>query len=243
MGNDDISEAWPWNGIESAAPDLATPATWDRQYRVLVADGSAMFRRGLVGLLSAHDQLEVVGEAADAGELLGAARRFQPEVVVVDAQIPGGSEGVAGELSRHVVGVSILTLSSSPYALNATRPLSPGTTGLVLKDAEPELLVAAIMAAAHGYAVWPRSIMQDIGSTWWDPSHEPFDGLSHREFEVLCLLTGGMTTKVLASHLAISEKTVRNHIASMYAKLGLNGRPQLVRYAIRKGLSGPPEGA
>ncbi len=214
-----------------------------RRYRVLVADGSAMFRRGLTGLLSRHAELEVVGEAANARELLMAARRLHPEVVVVDEGLPGGCEEVSDEPLRQVAGVSILTLSSALSVLDAARALYDGAGGFILKEAEPELLAAAIIAAAHGYVVAPRPIMQEtcrLGNPLTRP-RPLVDGLSPREFEVLRGLAEGMTTKVLANGLKISQKTVRNHIASMYAKLGLCDRSQLVRYALQRGLCRPIE--
>lgn len=212
-----------------------------RPCRVLVADGSVTFRRALIELLNRPAELEVVGETATAGQLLEAARRLRPTVVLVDENIPGGCEEVSGELLRQVAGVSILRLSSTMSVLQAARVLCGGTSGYVLKDAEPELLVAAIIAAAHGYVVSPRPIMQEtcvIGNPLTH-LHHLLDGLSLREFEVLRNLGEGLTTKVLARRLKISEKTVRNHIASMYAKLGLSDRSQLVRYAIQKGLARP----
>ncbi len=202
-----------------------------------------MFRRGLTGLLNNHPEVEVVGEASDAAGLLQGARERRPDVAVVDAAIPGGSEEAASELRRQAPGTSILTLSSTGSMMEATRALGGGTSGYVLKEAEPELLVAAIIAAAHGYAVSPRLIMHEIGRAG-NPlghHHQLLDGLSPREFQVLRDLADGMTTKLLADRLGISEKTVRNHIASMYAKLGLHDRSQLVRYAIQKGLSRPLE--
>jgi len=212
-----------------------------RLYRVLVADGSPVFRRGLTGLLNAHPELEVVGEASDAAGMLQDARDLRPDVIVVDVAIPGGSDQAAGELLRQAPGVSILALSSAGAMVEATRALGDGTSGYVLKEAEPELLVAAIIAAAHGYSVSPRPIMHELGraGTPLNHHHQQLDGLSPREFEVLRDLADGMTTKMLAARLGISEKTVRNHIASMYAKLGLHDRSQLVRYAIQKGLSRP----
>ena len=212
-----------------------------RLYRVLIADGSPMFRRGLTGLLNGHPELDVVGEASDAGELRESARELHPDVVVVDAAIPGGTEEAAGELMREAPGVSILMLSATGSMVEATRALGGGTSGYVLKEAEPELLVAAIIAAAHGYAVSPRPIMHEMGRAGNPLGHhyQLLDGLSPREFEVLRDLADGMTTKMLANRLGISEKTVRNHIASMYAKLGLHDRSQLVRYAIQKGLAHP----
>lgn len=241
MGNSGARVSCPRNEINGRAHGLAAPAERCRRYRVLVAEGSTMFRRGLIGLLSGCVNLEVVGEAADAGELLEAACRLQPEVVVLDARILGACEGVSSEVLRRAAGVSILMLGSAASVLDTTRSLSGGSSGYVLKESEPEVLVAAIVAVAHGYAVSPRLTMQDIGRAS-DAAHRMPGGLSHREFEVLRDLAGGMTTKALAGRLEISEKTVRNHIASMYAKLGLQGRPQLVRYAIRQGLSRPPEG-
>ncbi|MGH7911739.1 MAG: response regulator transcription factor, partial [Candidatus Dormibacteraceae bacterium] len=208
-----------------------------------LADGSAMFRRGLTGLLDGHPEVVVVGEATDAPQAVELARRLRPAVVVIDAEIPGGSEAAVDELGRQVPGVAILMLSSSGSMVEATRALSAGTSGYVLKQAEPELLVAAIIAAAHGYAVSPRPIMREIGRAGnpLNQHHLLLDGLSPREFEVLRDLAEGMTTKMLAKRLGISEKTVRNHVASMYAKLGLHDRSQLVRYAIQKGLTRPLE--
>jgi DNA-binding NarL/FixJ family response regulator len=197
-----------------------------------------MFRRGLAGLLRRHAELEVVGEAANASELLEVASRLRPAVVVLEAGIPGGYEEVSDELLRQVVGVSVLTLGSTLSVFHATRALFGGTSGYVLKEAEPELLAAAIVAAAHGYVVSPRAVMQETcrGRSPLTHLHHLLDGLSPREFEVLRDLATGMTTKALANRLKISEKTVRNHIASMYAKLGVHDRAQLLRYAIQKGL-------
>lgn len=225
------------------ADGTGSRATRTRLYRVLLADGSAMFRRGLTGLLNGHPELEVVGEAPDAAEVLKAAQRLRPDVVVLDAGLPGGSEEAAGELQRRVPEASVLTLSSTGSTAEAARVLSGGTSGYVLKEAEPELLVAAIIAAAHGYAVSPRPIMHELGRAGnsLNHHHPVLEVLSPREFEVLRDLADGMTTKMLAGRMGISEKTVRNHIASMYAKLGLHDRSQLVRYAIQKGLSRPLE--
>lgn len=223
------------------ARGAATPRTRSRPHRVLVAEGSVMLRRALASLLSGQEALEVVGQVADARELLESARRLRPDVLLVDVQIPGQYEEVSRELLREVPGVSILTLNSSASMFDMSGALVGGTSGFVLKEAEPELLVAAIIAAAHGYAVSPRSVMQDVGRAWATSPQQLPNGLSPREFDVLRHLADGLTTKALANRLEISEKTVRNHIASMYEKLGLHDRPQLVRYAIRRGLSGSPE--
>ncbi|MBO0745458.1 MAG: response regulator transcription factor [Candidatus Dormibacteraeota bacterium] len=214
--------------------------TQTRVYRVLLADGSPMFRRGLSGLLNGHAELEVVGEAGEAAEVLRAARRLRPDVVVLDAGIPGGCEEAAGELLEQAPEVAILTLSSTGSTAEAARALGGGASGYVLKEAEPELLAAAIIAAAHGYAVSPRPMMHEIGRAGTSfNQQQQVNGLSPREFQVLRDLADGMTTKMLAGRMGISEKTVRNHIASMYAKLGLHDRSQLVRYAIQRGLCRP----
>ena len=214
--------------------------THARPYRVLLADRSPMFRRGLTGLLNGHAELEVVGEAGNATEALRAARRLRPDVIVVDAGIPGGSEEAADELRRQAPDVSVLTLSSTGSTAEAARALGGGASGYVLKEAEPELLVAAIIAAAHGYAISPRPIMHEIGRAGTSlGQRQQVNGLSPREFQVLRDLADGMTTRMLAGRMGISEKTVRNHIASMYAKLGLHDRSQLVRYAIQRGICRP----
>ncbi|MFZ0216046.1 MAG: response regulator transcription factor [Candidatus Dormiibacterota bacterium] len=212
-------------------------------YRILVADASAMFRRGLTGLLDGHPQLQVVAEATSAQETLELAQAHRPDVAVIDVAVPGAVAEATSTLLRELPGVSILMLSSTGSMVEASRALAGGTSGYVLKQAEPEVLVAAIIAAAHGYAVTPRPVMREMGRAGnpLTPRNQLIDGLSAREFEILSDLAEGMTTKMLASRLHISEKTVRNHIASMYGKLGLHDRSQLVRYAISKGLSPPLE--
>jgi DNA-binding NarL/FixJ family response regulator len=227
--------------LEESDRMAQAPSAGGSRYRVLVADGSAMFRRGLSGLLDGHPDLEVVGEATDYADLIEQVTRLRPAVAVVDAALPGGGDAACCELLRRFPGICILMLSASGSMVEATRSLGSGSSGYVLKDAEPELLMAAIVAAANGYAISPRPIMREIGLAGnpLEQHHLVLDGLSPREFEVLRDLAAGMTTKMLAHQLGISEKTVRNHIASMYAKLGLHDRPQLVRYAIQKGLAGP----
>lgn len=206
--------------------------------RIVVADDQDLVRTGLVMILSAHPELEVVGEAADGIQALEVARRLRPDVLLVDIRMPG-LDGV--EVTRRVAGpdvadpiavVVITTFDLDEYVLGALRA---GARGFLLKDAGPALLVEAIHAAAKGDALIAPNVTRRLLATFADrapavPVH-PIDPLTEREEEVLALVARGRTNAEIAQELYVSLSTVKSHVASLMAKLGARNRVEIAMWA------------
>lgn len=206
--------------------------------RVVVADDQELVRTGLVMILGAQPDLEVVGEAADGPSALAVATRLRPDVLLVDIRMPG-LDGV--EVTRRLAGpdvtdpmavVVITTFDLDEYVLGALRA---GARGFLLKNAGPELLVQAIHAAANGDALIAPNITRRLLETFVDqvpqrPS-EPVDPLTEREEQVLILVARGRTNAEIAAELFIGLSTVKTHVASLMVKLGVRNRVELAIWA------------
>ncbi len=205
---------------------------------VVVADDQDLVRTGLVMILDAHPDLEVVGQAADGLEALALATRLRPDVLLVDIRMPG-LDGV--EVTRRLAGpdvtdpmavVVITTFDLDEYVLGALRA---GARGFLLKDAGPELLVQAIHAAAAGDALIAPNVTRRLLSTFADQSPaspvQPIDPLTEREEEVLALVARGRTNAEIAAELFIGLSTVKTHIASLMTKLDARNRVEVAMWA------------
>ncbi|KNX36369.1 response regulator [Luteipulveratus halotolerans] len=206
--------------------------------RVVVADDQDLVRTGLVMILGAQPDLEVVGEAADGIAALDLATRLRPDVVLVDIRMPG-LDGV--EVTRRLAGpqvadplavVVITTFDLDEYVLGALRA---GARGFLLKDAGPDLLVQAIHAAATGDAmiapnVTRRLLATFVGQTPAAPV-QPIDPLTEREEQVLALVARGRTNAEIAMELFVGLSTVKSHVASLMAKLGARNRVEVAIWA------------
>lgn len=206
--------------------------------RVVVADDQELVRTGLVMILDAQPDLEVVGQAADGPEALDLAARLRPDVLLVDIRMPG-LDGV--EVTRCLAGpgvedplavVVITTFDLDEYVLGALRA---GARGFLLKDAGPQLLVQAIHAAAAGDALIAPAVTRRLLATFADrapqPAVQPIDALTEREEEVLALVARGRTNAEIAAELFIGLSTVKTHIASLMAKLGARNRVEVAIWA------------
>jgi DNA-binding NarL/FixJ family response regulator len=203
--------------------------------RLLVADDHAVVRTGLEHLVATFDDVELVGSAANGQEALDACDRHRPDVVLIDLEMPV-LDGI--EATRRIVAadprVAVVVLTSFSDREQILRALDAGAVGYLLKDAEPQELARAIRAAARGEApLDPRAGRAVLQAR---VSGSPLDMLSEREREVLALVARGLPNKLIARELAISEKTVKTHLTSVFRTIGVTDRTQAAHWAERNGL-------
>ncbi len=208
--------------------------------RVVVADDQDLVRTGLRMILGAQPGIDVVGEAADGIQAIEVATRLRPDVLLVDIRMPK-LDGI--EVTRRLAGpdvadpmavVVITTFDLDEYVLGALRA---GARGFLLKDAGPDLLVQAVHAAANGDALIAPNVTRRLLATLVDHAPQtvtqPVDPLTEREEEVLLLLARGRTNAEIAAELFISLSTVKSHIASLMAKLGVRNRVEIAMWAYQ----------
>ena len=206
--------------------------------RVVVADDQDLVRTGLVMILGAQPGIDVVGEAADGIQAIEVATRLRPDVLLVDIRMPK-LDGI--EVTRRLAGpdvadpmavVVITTFDLDEYVLGALRA---GARGFLLKDAGPDLLVQAVHAAANGDALIAPNVTRRLLATLVDHAPQtvtqPVDPLTEREEEVLALLARGRTNAEIAAELFIGLSTVKSHVASLMAKLGVRNRVEIAMWA------------
>ena len=208
--------------------------------RVLVVDDHPVVREGLRGFLASRPGLEVVGEAADGEEAVRKARHLRPDVVLMDLVMPG-TDGV--EATRQIVAadaeIRVVVLTSFTDDDRVLPAVRAGAAGYLHKDASPSELEDAVRAAARGDApLSPRAAARVLQTVHAEPAPPP---LTPREREVLALLGQGLTNRLIARELGLSEKTVKTHVGNVLAKLGVADRTQAALYAVRHGLDGSPE--
>lgn len=215
---------------------------------VLIADDHTLFRRGVRKMLEAEEDMKVVGEAATGREALEQARALMPDVILMDIRMPDSSAGPGQALSgieatrtlcREMSHVGIIFVTMFEDDEFVFQGLQAGGRGYILKDADPETMLRAIRAVAHGESLLGPTIAQKVMRQFaaLPGKQSPLvDELTPREMEVLTLIAEGRSNKEIARELSISEKTVKNHINNVFAKLHCNDRTQAMLYAIRKGL-------
>jgi DNA-binding NarL/FixJ family response regulator len=212
----------------------------NRAIRVVVADDHPVFRSGLRTLIEDSDRLEFAGEAADGDEAIRLCHEHRPDVVLMDIRMPGTS-GV--EATRRIVaelpavGVLMLTMLEDDTSMFAA--LRAGARGYVLKGAAPDEIIRAIVAVAAGEALFGAAVARRIAG-FLQPDqrahHHPFPVLSSRERDILELVAAGKTNAAIADSLALSEKTIRNNITNIFAKLHVADRAQAIVKARQAGL-------
>jgi len=216
--------------------------TATRAARVVIADDQTLFRTGLARLLDEDPRVEVVGQAADGAEVVARVSSLRPDVILMDLKMPN-LDGV--EATRRIVAehpeVKVLILSTFDADSYVLQALRAGASGYVLKDSQPDAIVSSILAVLSGERVMANAVANRVLDllTGTATPKEFYDGLTAREVEILKLLATGLANKQIARRLAISEKTVRNHVSHMYEKLHIYDRSQAVLYAVRKGLVEP----
>lgn len=202
--------------------------------RVVLVDDHAVLRSGLERLLSGEADIEVVGSAADGAAALDVVRRTRPDVVLMDLQMPG-ADGVAA--TRQIVAESaaeVLVLTSFSDVHRIVAALDAGAVGYLLKDAEPAEVIEGVRAVSRGESpLHPRAARELLGARRL--AHSDVD-LTPRESEVLTLVRQGLANKQIARRLDISERTVKAHLTSVFARIGVSDRTQAALWAERRGL-------
>ena len=203
--------------------------------RVMLAEDHAMVRAGLQQLLGGVEDIALVGAAPDGAAAVELARAEQPDVALMDLEMPE-LDGI--EATRRIgaasPGTAVVILTSFSDRERIMRALDAGAVGYLLKDAEPDELVRGIRAAARGESpLAPKAAHAIITAR----SERQAVTLSAREREVLQLVAAGLQNKQIARKLEISEKTVKAHLTSVFAQIGVTDRTQAALWAQRNGLA------
>jgi DNA-binding NarL/FixJ family response regulator len=209
--------------------------------RVLIADDHPLFRDGVQALLKSLDDMEFVGEAANGHEAISQAASLQPDVILMDIQMPGvnGIEATRRivQTSPHI-GVIILTMFEDDDSIFAA--MRSGARGYILKGADQADIVRTIRSVSIGEALFSPSIAKKLMNYFAAPKlsgpPQAFPELTEREREVLNLIAQGLNNTEIANRLVLSPKTVRNHISNIFDKLQVADRAQAIIKARDAGL-------
>ena len=204
--------------------------------RLLIADDHAVVRSGLAQLLSVLEDVELVGAAETGDEAVSLCAELRPDVVLMDLEMPS-LDGI--EATRQIKAAqpetAVVILTSFSDRDRILRAIDAGAAGYLLKDAEPDELIRAVRAASHGDAPLDpragRALLSARAGT------SPADSLTDREREVLAMVAEGLPNKLIAQRLAISEKTVKAHLTSIFRRIDVTDRTQAALWAERNGLT------
>ena len=206
--------------------------------RVLIADDHAVVRQGLRTFLELQEDIEVVADACDGEEAVAAALDDRPDVVLMDLMMPGvdGIEATRRILSERP-GTRVIALTSFLDDDKVIPAVRAGAAGYLLKDVEPDELVRAVQTVNDGGALLHPAVtarlMREVAED--EPVAQSEGNLTAREREVLALVARGLPNKLIARELGIAEKTVKAHMTSILAKLGVTDRTQAALLAVRRG--------
>lgn len=213
-----------------------------KKIRVLIADDHAIVREGIRMILALHDDIEVVGEAANGQEAIERVNELTPDIVLMDIAMPGlgGLEAML-EIRQLKPETRVLVLTQYDNTEYIYRFLKSGAAGYVLKKAAGNDLVAAIRAVYQGKSFVDPSIADKVIKGFLErpdvkEDEIVYESLSDREKQVLKLIAEGYTAQQIADILHLSIKTIMTHRTNLMDKLGFHNRAELIKYAIRKGL-------
>ncbi len=210
--------------------------------RILVVDDQAIVRKGIKALLATESYLQVIGEAENGKDALAKIAKLQPDVILMDLQMPemNGIEAIQHIMASQA-NARILVLTSFASDEMLFPAIKAGALGYLLKDSSPEELVQAIQQVYRGesslHPAIARKVLQELSrppAPEKPPTTEP---LTERELDVLRLVARGLGNQQIAEQLVISEATVRTHVSNILSKLHLASRTQAALYALQKGIA------
>jgi len=213
-----------------------------KRLRVLLADHLKLVREGLHALLSHIADVEVVGEADTADNAVSLARELQPDVILIEQDMPGNSLVATRLIKAGMPNIEIIVMTDRVSEGKAFQAIEAGATGYVLKDIPVASLASAVRAVSNGRAFFhpevTRKLLERLG-----PSREQrarlllkLEGLTRRELDILAELARGNTDREIAAKFVLSEGTVKTHIRHILKKLGARNRTQAVAKVLRKGI-------
>ena len=209
--------------------------------RIIIADDHTLLRDGLRALFASVSDIEVAGEAENGADVITKADQLQPDVILMDIQMPGinGIQATRQIVKKHPdIGVIVVTMYKDDDSVFAA--MRAGARGYILKGADQEEMLRAIRAVARGEALFGPEIATRLVNFFATPqadlSPQAFPELTSREHEVLELIAKGLNNQAIADRLSISEKTVRNHISNIFNKLQVADRAQAIVKAREAGM-------
>jgi len=220
----------------TSAADGSAGAPVPGRITVLIADDHPVVRQGLQVLLSVQDDIEVVGEAADGGQALAMAAELDPDVILLDLKLPV-RDGVAvlRELRAWRLRARALVLTSAADRDLVRLAVQAGAAGFLYKDVDPDALVRALRSVHDGHTLLaPEAAGSLLRSDAAASAVRGIGALTGREREVLAQIADGRSNREIARLLRVSEKTVKTHVSSVLAKLGVADRTQAALLAVRQ---------
>jgi two-component system, NarL family, nitrate/nitrite response regulator NarL len=211
--------------------------------KVLVVDDHPVVREGLKMLLGGAEDVAVVGEAATGSDAIAAANRAAPDVILLDLDL-AGDDGLSyvAALQSSAANARVIVLTGVRDRARHEAALLAGARGLVVKDRPAEVLLKAVRKVHEGELWFDRAMLEAVvqrsifGARASDPETGKIASLTDREREVVALIGEGLRNEEIGRRLFISEKTVRNHLSTIFEKLGVSDRLELVVYAFRHGV-------
>jgi DNA-binding NarL/FixJ family response regulator len=216
-----------------------------KKIRILIADREAIYRVGLKSLFALEDDLRVVAQAETAAQLIELTKSLRPHLIFIQAEIIGEVGGdLFADVRREVPECKIVVTSSlTPAEDEGLRFVQLGAAGIILKSVEPSLFVRCARKVVLENEVWlPKRQVAQIAKLLETNAARPrpVDTLTRREKTIISYLMQGWRNREVAQHLSISEQTVKNHLRSIYDKVGVSDRLELVLYAIHQRMELPP---
>jgi two-component system response regulator DevR len=216
--------------------------------RLLVVDDHEVVRQGLVAMLGRRESFQVVAQAGTAAGAVEMAKRWQPDLVIMDVRLPDGS-GIEAcrEIRAQAPGTRVVILTSYPEEEAVFSAIVAGASGYLLKEIRARDLVSAIEAVARGESMLDpavtEKVLERVRRLATGTEHHELSQLTQQEGKILLLVAEGKTNKEIAEEVFLSDKTVKNYVSSILSKLNLQRRAQAAAYIARRGMGGGGPGA